>query len=57
MMYHIILFAFGKTNIAQFENKLHIHKRHNLQFNGALYTISDLLPKRKNVLFDVEKYL
>jgi len=57
MMYHIIRFALPNTDIAHFENKLHIHEGHGLHFNGTLYTTSNLLPKRKNVLFDVEKYL
>jgi len=57
MKYQIIYFALRNTDVAHFENKLHIHERHGLHFNGALYTTSNLLPKRKNVLFDVEKYL
>lgn len=57
MMYQIMRFALRNTDFAQFEKKLHIHERHGLHFNGALYTTSNLLPKRKNVLFDVEKYL
>ena len=57
VMYQIICVALGKADVAQFENKLHIHGRHGLRFNRTLYTTSNLLPKRKNVLFDVEKYL
>jgi hypothetical protein len=47
MVFQIISFAVGKTDIAQFENKLHIHERHGPHFNRALYTTSNLLPKRK----------